>query len=178
MKTAKERYDEEMTTIRSNGGKPKPDPDDEPPMPEEPPEQDDDDEEDEDDDESEDKEEELSTSRPMPKAAKPASPILAKLLREHEKNPIHDPVCAYLIAQKVKLSSQFLRAETIARTTYQTLMSEVRRHNRDGLKLKGAIENIDQELLAWCAKHPEVLGEQKSETVSSPHNVSAGGVVS
>jgi hypothetical protein len=180
MKTAKERYDEEMTTIRANGGKQKPDPDDEPPLPEEPSEQEDDDdeEEEEEDDDSDEKEEEMSSQKPMSKAAQPGSPILAKLLRQHEKNPIQDPICSYLIAQKVKLASQFLRTETIARTTYQTLMSQVRRHNRDGLKLKGAIENIDQELLAWCAKHPEVLGEQKLETVSSPHTVSAGGVVS
>lgn len=80
---------------------------------------------------------------------------LSALLRRFEAQAIEHPLLRHLVDQKVNLTKRHLEAAAKARDTYQELLRQVAKSSDDALKLAGAIEHVDQQLLLLDAEHPE-----------------------
>ena len=79
--------------------------------------------------------------------------VLAKL----EKKQITNPVLMHLALEKVKLSKTFIETQVKAKELQQQMLNKISELTNGIVKTKGAIENIDQQILDLVNQDPSLL---------------------
>lgn len=97
--------------------------------------------------------------------------VINLILSLAENDKLNNPVLEHLVRQKVILSTQFTQASVAIKALQQKLMNDIATATNNVVKCKGAIEEVDRQLIAFIRDNPKALTyNNDKEDQSSQHS--------
>lgn len=87
--------------------------------------------------------------------------LLTQLLKSHAENKVSDPVLLHLLKMRESSKRDYLEKQSAMKSIYVGIMKELNELSQEALKLQGAIENTDKQII-------EFLKEQQSDGDGPP----------
>ena len=87
--------------------------------------------------------------------------LLTHLIKSHAENKITDPVLLQLLKMRESSKKNYLEKQSAMKTIYVGIMKELNDLSQETIKLQGALENTDRQII-------EFLKEQKSDGTHAP----------
>lgn len=87
--------------------------------------------------------------------------LLTHLIKSHAENKITDPVLLQLLKMREASKRNYLEKQSAMKTIYVGIMKELNDLSQETIKLQGALENTDRQII-------EFLKEQKSDGAHAP----------
>ena len=87
--------------------------------------------------------------------------LLTQLIKSHAENKVSDPVLLHLLKMRESSKRDYLEKQSTMKLIYVGIMKELNELSQEALKLQGAIESTDRQIM-------EFLKEQQSDGDSPP----------